>query len=353
MRVVAGALKDYDWGVLDGLARWHGATGTPQAELWFGTHPSGPTRVVAGPDTGRVLADIDVHRGMPLVKLLSAGNPLSIQVHPDADMARRGWAAGSPLYADDAEKAEMLVALEPFDVHVGWRDCEEAARLLAEAGAPADVVATVRAGDPIASARCLLDIEPAVRSTLALHLVDAASRCGWDERALIALERVVAAFPGDPGVLLSILLDHDVLLPGEAIAVSAGIPHSYVGGLGVEVMTSSDNVLRLGLTSKPIAVDEALAAAARGGRPQRLDAAPGQTLAPEGMPFDAVVSSAPTALPSGRHRLALALEGEIHVTRGPGAGEVVPEGRAAVWPPGEADAVVTPSGRAVIVSGDA
>ena len=82
--IVAGALKEYDWGIVDGLAPWHGATGTPQAELWFGTHPSGPTPVVAGPDAGRLLADLDEHRGMPLVKLLAAGTPLSIQVHPDA-----------------------------------------------------------------------------------------------------------------------------------------------------------------------------------------------------------------------------------------------------------------------------
>lgn len=352
MHVVAGALKEYDWGVVDGLARWHGPTGTPQAELWFGVHPSGPTPVVDGPDSGRLLEDLDEHRGMPLVKLLSAGNPLSIQVHPDAGMARRGWAAGSSLYADDAEKAEMLVALEPFDVHAGWRDPADAACLLAEAGAPEDVVETVRAGDPLASSRRLLGIEPLTRAALALNLVDAAQRCGWDQGALVALERVIAAFPGDPGVLLSILLDHDVLHPGDAIAVSAGIVHSYVGGLGIEVMTTSDNVLRLGLTSKPVAVEEALEAASRGGRPQRLSADQAGVLAPLGMPFDLAVTTATASLPAGRHRIALVLEGTVEVLHGPGEGRVVPEGRAAVWSPAEADVVLAARGRAAIVTGE-
>lgn len=350
--IVAGAVKDYDWGIVDGLARWNGPTGAPQAELWFGTHPSGPTPVVTGPDAGRVLADLDEHRGMPLVKLLAAGTPLSIQVHPDGALARRGWASGSPLYADDAEKAEMLVAIEPFDIHAGWRDPEDAAELLSDAGAPADVVDVVRAGDPVASVRRVLDVGPQERAAVAARLVDAASRRGWSTEEVIALERVIASFPGDPGVLVTVLLEHDVLHPGEAIAVSAGIVHSYVGGLGIEVMTSSDNVLRLGLTSKPVAVDEALDAVSRDRVPQRLSASHDQPLAPPGMPFDLLVSTSPCALPQGKHRLVLALEGDVRITSGPGAGEVVGEGRAAVWSPAEPDAVIEPAGRAVIVTGD-
>lgn len=349
--IVSGALKDYDWGIVDGLARWHGATGTAQAELWFGTHPFGPTVVVDGPDAGRLLGDIDAHRGMPLVKLLAAGTPLSIQVHPDAALAQRGWASGSPLFADDAEKAEVLMALEPFDIHAGWRDPAEAAGLLANAGAPRDVVELVRAGDPVASARCLLALEAPQRAVIANGLVDAAQRLGWSTDAVVSLERVVAAFPGDPGVLVSVLLDHDVLDPGEAIAVSAGIVHSYVGGLGVEVMTSSDNVLRLGLTSKPIAVEEALEAVSRERIPQRLRAQDDQPLAPEGMPFDLLVTSSPRDLPEDRHRLVLALEGPVRIESGAGEGAVVAEGRAAVWGPDEGDAVVVPQGRAVVVTG--
>jgi mannose-6-phosphate isomerase len=350
--IVAGAVKDYDWGIVDGLARWNGPTGAPQAELWFGTHPSGPTRVVTGPDAGRVLADLVEHRGMPLVKLLAAGTPLSIQVHPDGALALRGWESGSPLYADDAEKAEMLVALEPFDIHAGWRDPEDAAGLLADAGAPEDIVEVVRAGDPVAAVRRVLDVDPQERAALAGRLVDAASRRGWSAEAVIALERVIASFPGDPGVLVSVLLEHDVLHPGEAIAVSAGIVHSYVGGLGIEVMTSSDNVLRLGLTSKPIAVDEALDAVSPDRAPLRLSASHDEPLAPPGMPFDLRVCASPCSLPQGRHRLVLALEGEVRITSGPGAGEVVDEGHAAVWSPAEAEATVAPEGRVVIVTGD-
>lgn len=63
-------------------------------------------------------------------------------------------------------------------------------------------------------------------------------------------------YPGDPGVLISLLLNHVVLAPGEAIFLSAGKLHAYLKGTGVEIMANSDNVLRGGLTSKHIDVPE-------------------------------------------------------------------------------------------------
>ena len=38
----------------------------------------------------------------------------------------------------------------------------------------------------------------------------------------------------------------------------AGAPHAYLHGTGVEIMGNSDNVLRAGLTHKPVAVEELL-----------------------------------------------------------------------------------------------
>jgi mannose-6-phosphate isomerase len=65
-------------------------------------------------------------------------------------------------------------------------------------------------------------------------------------------------FPGDPGVAVSILLNHVMLRPGEALFLPAGNIHAYLHGLGIEVMAASDNVLRGGLTSKHVDVPELL-----------------------------------------------------------------------------------------------
>ena len=79
-------------------------------------------------------------------------------------------------------------------------------------------------------------------------------------KLLDTLTRVSRAFPGDPGILVTLLLNRVDLSPGEALYLPAGNLHAYLHGVGVEVMANSDNVLRGGLTSKHIDVDELLAA---------------------------------------------------------------------------------------------
>ena len=349
--LVTGALKDYDWGIVDGLERWSTATGAAQAELWFGTHPGGPTVVVDGPDTGRLLSDLPEHQGMPLVKLLAAAGPLSLQVHPDASRAALGWGQGSALYADNAEKAEMLVAIEDFDYHAGWRDAQSAADVLAAVGVPDDVVALVRSEDRAGAIRGLLSLDAVFQMHAQQRLVPAARAAGWDPGAVSAMERVAAAHPADPGVLVTVLLEHGVLHPGEGLAVSAGVVHSYVAGLGVEVMTSSDNVLRLGLSHKPIAVEEALAAVREDRTPTRMSAALGRALSPEGMPFDLQVLERPLRLGMGRHRIVLPLRGRAWVTGLDGQPVEVVEGRAMVWSPMEPDIDIEPEATTIVVTG--
>lgn len=69
--------------------------------------------------------------------------------------------------------------------------------------------------------------------------------------AVISLGR---RHPGDPAVVVAMLLNHVVLQPGEALFLPAGNLHCYLGGTVVEVMSCSDNVLRGGLTSKHVDV---------------------------------------------------------------------------------------------------
>lgn len=79
-------------------------------------------------------------------------------------------------------------------------------------------------------------------------------------KVLDTLTRVTRAFPGDPGILVTLLLNRVDLSPGEALYLPAGNLHAYLHGVGVEIMANSDNVLRGGLTGKHIDVDELLQA---------------------------------------------------------------------------------------------
>ncbi len=73
------------------------------------------------------------------------------------------------------------------------------------------------------------------------------------------LARAAQFFPGDPGILVTLLMNRADLTAGEALYLPAGNLHAYLHGFGVEVMANSDNVLRGGLTSKHTDVGELLA----------------------------------------------------------------------------------------------
>lgn len=264
--------RDYAWGSTTLIPQLQGraASGAPEAEIWFGDHPGSPAVLPDG-------TTLDAHLGgarLPyLLKLLAAASPLSIQVHPSKAEAEAGHAAeedaGIPAdaparnYRDDNHKPEVIVALsDRFEALAGLRKVEASQRLLAALGEGGSAVAARLAGD---------DDAAALRDTLAWLLsgdaqaavdgvIGALSDAASDEFAaeLAAARRIAAAYPGDPGVVVALLMNLVVLARGEAIFVPAGVLHAYLDGLGVEIMAASDNVLRGGLTPKHIDVPELL-----------------------------------------------------------------------------------------------
>ncbi len=76
----------------------------------------------------------------------------------------------------------------------------------------------------------------------------------WDATATLVQE-VATRSPDDPALMLVPLLVEHHLQEGEALFLGAGVLHAYLGGVAVEVMASSDNVLRAGLTNKHVDID--------------------------------------------------------------------------------------------------
>ncbi|BDZ51499.1 hypothetical protein GCM10025867_37400 [Frondihabitans sucicola] len=75
---------------------------------------------------------------------------------------------------------------------------------------------------------------------------------------IATVEQLAELYPGDPGVVIALLLNRVTLAKGEALFLPAGNIHAYLGGLGIELMAPSDNVLRGGLTPKHVDVPELL-----------------------------------------------------------------------------------------------
>ncbi|WP_460774836.1 mannose-6-phosphate isomerase, class I [Microbacterium sp. GXF7504] len=272
------APRDYAWGSTTLIAGLQGreASGAPEAEVWFGDHPGSPARLADGSALGERLAA----RGEPsltyLLKLLAAASPLSIQVHPTKAQAEAGYAAeeraGIPRdgaernYRDDNHKPEILVALGgPFEALAGLRDLVRTRELLA--GLPQTegvraLAAHLVGDDDAAALRGALDwllsgeAGGAVAEVIAA-VADAQDVPGFTAE-LSAVRRIAERYPGDPGVVVALLMNLVVLEDGEALYAPAGVLHAYLDGLGVEIMAASDNVLRGGLTPKHIDVPELL-----------------------------------------------------------------------------------------------
>lgn len=247
MQRIDGIVQHYPWGDTEFIPHLLGIEpdGAPWAELWLGTHPNGPCRF----EDGTPLADVS--GPLPyLLKVLAADAPLSLQTHPDADQAADGFARG--IYPDDRPKPELLCALTRFEALCGVRPVDATLQLLDELElgdhALADSLTTQGPGDALAGLyRGLIDPGPIVRACR--HSARPEAR--W-------VRRLDERYPGEPSVAATILLNHVVLEPGEALRLDAGNLHTYLHGAGIELMGASDNVVRGGLTTKPVDVDELL-----------------------------------------------------------------------------------------------
>ncbi|MFJ8233209.1 mannose-6-phosphate isomerase, class I [Streptomyces sp. NPDC094448] len=281
---LTNTIRPYAWGSTTAIPKLLGVhpTGEPQAEMWFGAHPGAPSHLERGPldtviaaDPVRELGATTVRRHGPhlpfLLKLLAAGTPVSLQVHPDLDQAKTGHAAeeraGIPFtaphrnYKDTNHKPELICALTPFDGLCGFRRPAETADLITGLGVDSlkPYADLLRAHPEEAALREVLTaVLTADRTAIAETVTETAAAAARIGGAYTVYADIARHYPGDPGVIAAMLLNHVQLQPGEAIYLGAGVPHTYLRGLGVEIMANSDNVLRCGLTPKHVDVPELL-----------------------------------------------------------------------------------------------
>lgn len=292
MQRLTGVVQSYDWGSHELLAKLRGQTPSaePEAELWYGAHPASPSELVE--DGRTLLAEIDedpigqlgdavVERFGPrlpfLLKLLAADAPLSIQAHPSIDQAKDGFAleeaAGIPRdalnrsFRDDNHKPELIAALTPFEALIGFRETEASSDFLSELDMETAgwLLERLSRNGPMGVVEMMLS--PSAAELDEIDIAEVSLQLGeacheytgtrWSAEADL-LTRLDQRYGGDPGIVVAALLNRVVLQPGEAAYLDAGNLHAYVGGLGVEIMANSDNVLRGGLTSKHIDVPKLL-----------------------------------------------------------------------------------------------
>lgn len=291
MHRLTNQVRPYAWGARAAIPRLLGADpdGTPQAELWLGAHHGAPSTahcddgprslpglIADNPERvlGRGTAERFGGRLPFLLKYLAAEAPLSLQVHPDATRARAGFdaeeRAGIPVdaphrnYRDPHHKPELLLALEPFEALCGFR--EPAATGAELRGLTCELAVLLRGDLAVSDTRAalrgaltrLLTLPDCHRERLLDEFVAEWSASGPRGPHGDIVVDLATRYPGDPGAVASLLLNRITLWPGQALFLPAGNLHAYLQGTAVEVMASSDNVLRAGLTAKHVDAAELL-----------------------------------------------------------------------------------------------
>ncbi|MGY1706320.1 mannose-6-phosphate isomerase, class I [Geodermatophilus sp. SYSU D00697] len=281
---LTSGVRFYPWGsrtVIPELLGRPSPADRPHAELWIGAHPDEPSLLADGRPLDKAIAEeperllgtrvVDrFGERLPfLMKVLAADRPLSLQAHPTTEQAAAGYAAeeaaGVPhddptrTFKDPWHKPELLLALTTFEALCGFRPVEESLHCLAKLQLPElkpTIAALARRGLRAAIPQ-LLALSGRRRVSLVEAVAQAAARfVAAHDPEFINTYRWAAtlaqAYPGDPGVVISLMCNHLKLAPGEAVFLPAGNLHAYLYGAGVEVMACSDNVLRGGLTSKHV-----------------------------------------------------------------------------------------------------
>ncbi|CAN6700423.1 unnamed protein product [Malus baccata var. baccata] len=298
------SIQNYDWGKrgqdsqVARLSAFNSGSGiNPQksyAEFWMGTHESGPSFLIRNSDENNgffpigsqiislkdwisknpnVLGEKVIQKwgsDLPfLFKVLSVGKALSIQAHPDKDLAKILHKFMPNVYKDANHKPEMALATTHFEALCGFINLKELKVVLDNVPEIEELVGSEEAQK--VSGITDLDEEEKVKSALRslfTHLMLASKemittvitkmkdRLHAESQARLLTEKeqlvlqLVKQYPTDVGVISAFFLNHVKLNPGEALYIGANEPHAYIFGECVECMATSDNVVRAGLTPK-------------------------------------------------------------------------------------------------------
>ncbi|XP_024379036.1 mannose-6-phosphate isomerase 2 [Physcomitrium patens] len=288
------AVQHYEWGRigaasevgrLHALASGEDVEDIPYAELWMGTHRSGPSRVVAEDKSEVLLKDwLDTHPEalgqnvierwegeLPfLFKVLSVAKALSIQAHPDKKLGQYLHETQPHNYKDANHKPEMALALTPFEALCGFVTPEELKQAVETVPELRSVLGEATSEALIQLGQCKVsgdeskrklkeaytilmtlrnDVVSSTVSQLVIRLVEEKEVRQLTEKEELVL-RLEKQYPADIGVLSIFFLNYLRLSPGEAVCLGANEPHAYLSGEIIECMAASDNVVRAGFTPK-------------------------------------------------------------------------------------------------------
>ncbi|MFA4837853.1 MAG: mannose-6-phosphate isomerase, class I [Candidatus Neomarinimicrobiota bacterium] len=282
---LVNSIQHYSWGMRGESAFIPKLLGIPAepdtayAELWMGAHPGAPSQVLLGNSQIPLTELIRQHpqeilglqvvshfgKQLPfLFKILSAGEVLSIQVHPDKKQAIALHQSDPKHYPDETHKPEIAIALDELTALVGFKDTIGTLAALKDYPEITDFIGN----ETVSSFQSKPDGTKARQRFFSAFFRFSIKKRDELQNSIDRLERRLLSLPApteaeslflelrkkypgpDIGLFGLFFLNLIHLKTGEAIFLPAGVPHAYVHGNIIECMANSDNVVRAGLTPK-------------------------------------------------------------------------------------------------------
>lgn len=285
---VRGSIKNYDWGKLGsqssvaqlqkaGFDEFNIDEKTPYAELWIGTHDSGPAVIPSINNMklkdwltshseslgANIINAFDFSKGLPfLFKVLSVNKSLSIQAHPDKRTAQKLHQEYPDKYPDDNHKPEMAIALTDFEALCGFRPLSEIRTFFKHIPHLQKII-DIKIVDKFMNSsdddlKSLFTAVMTCTKNVFQPQLEEISKCfesnQFNNELCTSIRdlflKTYNQYSGDIGCFCLFFLNYLKLKPGEAIFLAANEPHAYLYGDCIECMACSDNVVRAGLTPK-------------------------------------------------------------------------------------------------------
>ncbi|KAG2388119.1 hypothetical protein C9374_000969 [Naegleria lovaniensis] len=268
-------------------------TEKPYAELWMGTHPNAPSKVqpssellssflksqVSNYFSSEEISEFFQSRGyeyasLPyLFKVLSVNQALSIQAHPDEQLAQKLFKSDPEHYKDPYHKPELCCALTNFEALCAFQKLETIISNITQVpefqsllksqnqelvehviSLTEQDIAKLSAEERKSLLQKLFHaLMTSSKSQVETHLPNLINRLNQNETRS-SLEnlilRLYSDYANDIGCFSVFFLNYITLKPGEGLFLGPNEPHAYLSGDCIECMASSDNVVRAGLTPK-------------------------------------------------------------------------------------------------------
>ena len=225
----------------------------PYAEMWMGTHKKAMSKVLIN-NKYIPLNDYLGYNLSFLFKILSIRTALSIQVHPDKETAEKLNKKYPNIYVDDNHKPEMVYPLTNFEALCGFQSNNEIAYNLFQFKEFLEKIIDYDLLYRFLSYKKDDDMKEIFYQLMKSKNTSVISSIVKNIYKLPKLKelvlRIYKQYNMDIGILALLFLNYVKLNIGEVMFLKANVPHAYISGDCLEVMATSDNVIRCGLTSK-------------------------------------------------------------------------------------------------------